>query len=202
MIRILFSLLWFCACHSYSVDLAAGTNFCTSIDAKVGSQLTGSFEVIVDGPKFVAVTLNGPPPSKVLHFESRYDKRQPDVPEEVFSEGSFAIDIELSGEYMMCLENNDASQMKTVAYNLRIDDAKKRKYIGLEAELHELHEGLELLRDHQSYMNQRERVHQEALEIINQKVVFWTIFETVVVVGVAYWQLRYISTFFETKRRM
>jgi len=51
-------------------------------------------------------------------------------------------------------------------------------------------------------MNQRERVHQEALEIINQKVVFWTVIEAVVVIGVAYWQLRYISTFFETKRRM
>ena len=136
---------WFAVCYSYSVDLLPSANFCTSIDAKVGSQLSGSFEVICDGPKDVAVTLNGPPPGKMLHFESRYDKQQPDTPEEVFSEGSYAVDIELEGEYVMCIENTHTNDKKTVAYNLRIDNTEEHKYIGLNAELHELHEGLELL---------------------------------------------------------
>jgi len=172
-------------------------------------QCTGSFEVISSDPKSIAVTVRGPKDAgNVLHFESRFrpEANFPDVPDHVYAEGSFAIDVEdISGEYTMCVENNhDSGEIQTVAFNFRTTtlEEKDYRYAGLDTELHELHEGLDLLRDHQSYMNQKERVHQDALEGINQKVIFWTVLEAVVVVLMAFWQIHYISTFFETKRKM
>lgn len=192
-----------CCTAAYTSTIEANDKYCVAADAIFGGQVTGSFEVISETAKPIVVTVNGPAPRYILHFESKFDALQAEIPDDVFAEGSFTIDIELEGEYTMCIANTE-SEEKIVAFNFRatpVED-KSYKYPGLEEELNELHEGLDLLRDHQSYMNQRERVHQETLESINQKVVFWTVLEAIVVIGVAMWQLRYISTFFEVKRRM
>jgi hypothetical protein len=195
--------------QAYSVSIPAGDSFCVVSDVVKDGQCTGSFEVISNEPKSIAVTVHGPTDGgHILHFESRFrpEANFPDAPDHVYAEGSFAIDVEdISGEYTMCIENNhDSGEIQTVAFNFRTttQEEKDYRYAGLDTELHELHEGLDLLRDHQSYMNQKERVHQEALEGINQKVVFWTVLEAVVVILMAFWQIHYISTFFETKRKM
>ena len=213
LVRLSFAFFCFAYfANAYSVSLMPQNKYCVYADAVTGGQCTGSFEVIsLDDPKAIAVVVHGPPNAegnRALHFESRHvpELSGPVVPDVAYSEGSFAIDIEGSaGEYRMCIENNSESgEVQTVAFNFRTTTAEEKnfKYTGLEQELHELAEGLDLLRDHQSYMNQRERVHQEALENINAKVVFWTVLEAVVVIVMAFWQIRYISTFFETKRKM
>ena len=51
-------------------------------------------------------------------------------------------------------------------------------------------------------MNQREDMHKSTLESINNKVLFWTILESVILIALAYLQIRYISQFFETKRKL
>jgi hypothetical protein len=62
--------------------------------------------------------------------------------------------------------------------------------------------GFEIFKDHQSYMNQREDIHKATLESINNKVLFWTILESIILVVMAYLQIRYIAQFFETKRKL
>ena len=66
----------------------------------------------------------------------------------------------------------------------------------------DLSEGLELLKDHQSYMNQREDVHKDTLDSINVKLLCWTVLESVILVSMALWQIVYIRSFFEIKRRI
>ena len=76
------------------------------------------------------------------------------------------------------------------------------KSLYLQSELADLKEGLELLKDHQSYMNQREDVHKATLESVNTKVLCWTVLEAVILVAMAMWQTLYIRSFFEIKRRL
>jgi hypothetical protein len=76
------------------------------------------------------------------------------------------------------------------------------EYAGLETEINDMKLGLELLKDHQSYMNQREDVHRATLDAINTKVLCWTILEAIILIGMAVWQISYISGFFETKRKL
>ena len=66
----------------------------------------------------------------------------------------------------------------------------------------ELREGLDMLKDHQSYMNQREDVHKDILDSINTKVLTWTFVEAFFLLAMALWQISYISNFFETKRKL
>lgn len=100
-------------------------------------------------------------------------------------------------------ENNDGIE-RLVAFNFRAVPQGEHDYefVGLQSELTDLSEGLELLKDHQSYMNQREDVHKDTLESINMKLICWTILEVTILISMALWQIMYIRSFFEIKRRI
>ena len=161
----------------------------------------------------VVIRVVGPPPKNELHFESRFreDMKEDDVIK-TLSEGAFSFDAELDGDYTICISNgnvdNDAEisdgLSRVVAFNFRMysEKGKDYEYTGLETELNQLKEGLNSLKDHQSYINQREDVHKATLDGINTKVLCWTILEAIILVGMAFWQISYITTFVETKRRL
>ena len=46
----------------------------------------------------------------------------------------------------------------------------------------------------------REEQHRSTVANTNSKVLWWTCFEAVILVGMACWQILYIRTFFEVKR--
>jgi hypothetical protein len=191
--------------NSYSIEVKSGTTDCFVVKTTAGVPITGSYEVIHPDPQFLGVTVRGP--KDYLHFE----KVAPffDVEDKGdASEGFFSFDAEIEGDYTMCISNGNEAQndgiSRIVAFNIRAVAVGEQDYqfVGLQSELADLKEGLDLLRDHQSYMNQREDMHKLALESINVKVICWTILEAVILIGMACWQISYIRSFFETKRRL
>ena len=202
---IILLLILIIKCLSYSVEIKPGTTECyTEVASKV-NPCSGSFEVIQGDPRGLEVTVYGPGPKHMLHFESKY------VPEEDkdLSEGTFSFDTSEIGDYTMCLKNGDGENndgiVRVVGFNFRIMNSiltSSYEYAGLETELNDMKLGLELLKDHQSYMNQREDLHRSTLDAINTKVLCWTILEAIILIGMAVWQISYISGFFETKRKL
>jgi|LauGreSuBDMM15SN_2_FD.fasta_scaffold167798_2 hypothetical protein len=191
--------------HSYSIEVESGDTHCFIVNAAAGIPCSGSFEVITPDPEPVVVRVTGP--KNKLHFESKY--KGDDLGEQNLSEGSFQFDADADGDYKMCISNGDRETggdgvLRTVAFNFRAvaNGQKDYEYAGLDSELAALRLGLDSLRDHQSYMNQRENVHKMTLESINTKVLCWTILEAVILIAMTVWQIYYISSFFETKRRL
>lgn len=191
--------------YPYSIEIDPEVTECFIIEVAKGLPCTGSFEVISIDPKPIVVTVNGPPPLNVLHFESKY-KSGIDS-DKILSEGSFSFDADEEGEHKMCISNgfdyNDGLS-RIIAFNFRTVNAGQSdyQYVGLESELNDLRQGLDQLKDHQSYMSQREDVHKSTLEGINTKVLCWTILEAIILIGMTFWQISYISGFFETKRKL
>jgi len=191
--------------QSYSIEVESGDTHCFIVNAAAGIPCSGSFEVITPDPEPVIVRVTGP--KNKLHFESKY--KGDDLGEQNLSEGSFQFDADADGDYKMCISNGDKETggdgvLRTVAFNFRAvaNGQKDYEYAGLDSELAALRLGLDSLRDHQSYMNQRENVHKMTLESINTKVLCWTILEAVILIAMTVWQIYYISSFFETKRRL
>lgn len=193
---------------SYSIDLASGETQCFFLKANVGDPITGSYEVIHSDPRPIHVQIFGP--DNYLHYEKKYIENNENNESnfEDLSEGYFSFDTELKGNYKLCISNSVDSIIKDkgsrlVAFNFRIIKIDKKDYeeIGLQSELVDLKEGLDLLKDHQSYMNQREDVHKNILESINTKVFLWTILEAAILITLAFWQISYIRSFFEIKRK-
>lgn len=205
--RIIFAALFFlqllCSIFSYSVQIKAGSSSCFIITANIGVPVTGSYEVIVPDSNYIYVTVKGP--NGYLHYQKDAEDSKD---KEDASEGFFSFDTEIDGDYTMCIGNGDDDNNdgipRLVAFNFRATPPGQQDYqfVGLQSELADLSEGLQLLKDHQSYMNQREDVHKETLDSINVKVLCWTILEAIILISMALWQIFYIRSFFETKRRL
>lgn len=190
--------------YGYSVEVKPGQASCFIVRAVVGVPITGTYEVIQPDPNFIKVKVKGP--KGFVHFEKKPEPGAED--KETDSEGFFSFDSDIEGDYEMCIHNgsilkNDGIP-RVVAFNFRAVPQGQQDYqfVGLQSELTDLSEGLELLKDHQSYMNQREDVHKAAVDSINMKVMCWTVLEAVILVAMSVWQILYIRSFFETKRRM
>ncbi|GMH75051.1 hypothetical protein TrST_g4989 [Triparma strigata] len=63
-------------------------------------------------------------------------------------------------------------------------------------------ESLKTMQDHQSYMRRRESDHRAVSEITNERVWKWTVAEAVVLVALSVYQIMYLRSFFETKKRL
>jgi hypothetical protein len=188
----------------YSIDIVPGATDCFMVKAALGVPITGSFEVIHPDADYIFVEVTGPKGD--LHYEKKPKPKEGE--EEDSSEGFFSFDAEVAGDYTMCISNGKESDNdgvpRLIAFNFRAaaEGETDYQFVGLQSELVDLKEGLDLLRDHQSYMNQREDVHKDTLESINVKVLTWTILETIILIAMALWQTLYIRSFFEIKRRM
>jgi hypothetical protein len=196
----------------YSIDVLAGDRHCFVVKAAAGVPITGSFEVIHPDANFITVSVTGP--KGFLHYEKVPKNRLKEgadagkEDEEDSSEGFFSFDAEIEGDHTMCLENGNElendGEPRLIAFNFRATPEGEQDYqfVGLQSEIADLKEGLELLKDHQSYMNQREDVHNDTLKSIHNKVLWWTVLEVVIVIALSIWQITYIRRFFETKRKM
>ena len=187
----------------YSVQVKSGAKSCFVVTTTIGVPITGSYEIIVPDPNYVYVSVVGP--NGFLHFEKKSSDKSD---KEDASEGFFSFDAEIDGDYTMCIANGDDNDNdgipRLIAFNFRAVAQGERDYqfAGLQSELQDLSEGLNFLKDHQSYMNLREDLHKGSLESINVKVLCWTILEAIILISMALWQIMYIRSFFETKRRL
>lgn len=193
--------------RSFSVDIVPGSTDCFMVKASAGAPITGSYEVIHPDADYIAVDVRGPKDD--LHYEKKPKaKTEESADAEDASEGFFSFDAEVAGDYTMCISNGSETDNdgvpRLIAFNFRAaaEGETDYQFVGLQSELTDLKEGLELLKDHQSYMNQREDVHKATLESVNTKVLCWTVLEAIILVAMVLWQTMYIRSFFEIKRRL
>ena len=195
------------AIAAYSVDVESKTKNCFIVHADKGTHCSGSFEILSEDSAPISVSVKGPPPVSEAYFDAKFFGEGGLDPKE--SEGSFSFKANYDGDHTMCILNglNGAhpdGKSRVVAFNFRCHSLgdESYEYAGLEADISELREGLDMLKDHQSYMNQREDVHKGILYSINTKVLAWTFLEAFILFAMALWQISYISNFFETKRKL
>lgn len=204
---LIFGIALIPSLQAFSVDIVPGSTDCFIVKASVGAPITGSFEVIHPDAEYISVDVMGPKDD--LHYEKKSkSKTEESTDPEEATEGFFSFDAEIAGDYTMCISNGSEKENdgvpRLVAFNFRAaaEGETDYQFVGLQSELTDLKEGLELLKDHQSYMNQREDVHKATLESVNTKVLCWTILEAIILVAMALWQTMYIRSFFEIKRRL
>lgn len=195
-------------CNALSVEIAPATQECFMVPAKIGSTISGSFEVLTPDPRPVQVIVIGPEPTRVTQYEMTYSGEGAVDP--ASSEGNFLFDAEADGEYTLCLRNGDENSadgiVRLIAFNFRSKDHMPGEHdyenIEMESELSDLINGLNFLRDHQHYMNERESIHRGTLDKIKYKFVIWSLVEYGLLVMISLWQIHSILVFFETKRKV
>jgi hypothetical protein len=194
---------------AYSVVVPSGASECFVVSAgAVGATCSGSFEVLDSDPTPVAVKLTGPEPLRTVYYETRFSG--PGAVDASSSEGNFLFSTEAKGDHTLCFNNGDETsndgKSRVIAFNFRIYNSllggSGGAVMAAENELADLVNGLNFLRDHQLYMNERETIHRDILSKIKWKFVSWSTLEYLLLVLVSLWQVRSILVLFETKRRM
>ncbi|CAG8943835.1 unnamed protein product [Penicillium salamii] len=108
------------------------------------------------------------------------------------------------GKYTYCFSNEGwTSNSKEVSFNVHgivyVPESEMSKD-PLETEVRKLTEVLSQVKDEQSYIVVRERVHRNTAESTNGRVKWWSMFQLMVVIAEGVFQVWWLKRFFEVKR--
>ncbi|EMD01314.1 hypothetical protein BAUCODRAFT_60789 [Baudoinia panamericana UAMH 10762] len=125
------------------------------------------------------------------------------VKETTVSSGDHSFEAQQDGKYTYCFSNeNWAANSKEVSFNVHgivYVPESEASQDPLEREVKQLNELLAQVKDEQSYIVVRERMHRNTAESTNSRVKWWSIFQLGVLLGEGIFQVWWLKRFFEVK---
>ncbi|EPZ36590.1 hypothetical protein ROZALSC1DRAFT_30800 [Rozella allomycis CSF55] len=198
-LQILFSLtLFIISISAFVTEVKARDKACFFETLKKGDKMGVNFQVEHGGNLDIDLKINGPF-DELIHAEYKQ-----------YAAG-FHFVAENDGKHTYCFFNEQASNGdKRVSFSvsgapyfgkLNPDkkDSKDDLLNPLDREIRELTHGLRTIKDEQMYIVARERAHRDTAESTNSRVLWWSIFQLGMLIGVCYWQIYYLKQFFEVK---
>ncbi|EDQ87488.1 uncharacterized protein MONBRDRAFT_27225 [Monosiga brevicollis MX1] len=128
------------------------------------------------------------------------------------AEGRFAFTSHEAGEHTICLHTNSTRwfSARTVRVTLQLlvgesaNDyqtiSKKESYSAIETRLFQLISQAKSLSSEQAYQRRREAEFRSISHSTNERVLYWSIAQALVLVLTALWQVRHLKSFFEAKK--
>merc|ERR1712029_496625 len=78
--------------------------------------------------------------------------------------------------------------------------ASKEKLTELQLRVRQLMDQVTQIQKEQNYQRLREERFRATSESTNSRVLYWSLVQTIVLLGMGFWQMRHLKTFFETKK--
>jgi len=132
---------------------------------------------------------------------------------EMKTKGKFAFTTQVQGEHRICIKTNSTGgwfSSKAVKMRLDIesgskaadygDIAKSEHLSSLEVQVRVLNDRVRDVRSLQSYMRGREAVFRNTSESTNSRVMWWSVLQVLVLIGVSLWQITHLKSFFKAKK--
>mmetsp|Transcript_21470 Transcript_21470/g.33872 ORF Transcript_21470/g.33872 Transcript_21470/m.33872 type:complete len:214 (-) Transcript_21470:149-790(-) len=203
-LAVAFQLFWF-QVVGFSINVRPGERECFMLDAKAGDVIAGNFEVLSEVPPDpVTISVTDSSPQRTVLFEASGEE-----------EGVFQFEATAHSPFVLCLQNgakkeaDKSERLIGFAFRVASTSAAEGDEAGLVEhfaatldDLDELVEYAATIQNHQEYMRQREEMHRDVVESTCDRVLYWTVAEAVVLLGLAVWQVTYIRQFFEVKRAL
>lgn len=124
------------------------------------------------------------------------------------TQDSFTFIALESGTHSFCFDNT-ISQVtsKMVSFNIHVgnslathDVAKEEHLSPVENSVVTFSSNVHLVKDFLQYYKTRERASRNTNESTNSRVLWWSILETVILVGISIWKIYSLRSFFDKKR--
>lgn len=127
------------------------------------------------------------------------------------TEGKYDFRAAQSGQYRFCFSNGHSSSAdKRLSVDVTVGDAVDTGFAHatedgdplspLEESVLALSQGVQDVKDDQEYMLMRDIAHKSVTDATNRRVLLWFVFELVLILSLAFWQVFYVRRFFEIKR--
>jgi len=181
---------------SHNIQMGAHSRECFHEQLHKGDQMTVSFQV---GDREFGGSGN-----LEVDFWVQDPSNRNIVHERAVSSGDHSFEAAADGKYVYCFSNEHwSATSKEVSFNVHgivyVPEADITTD-PLENEVRKLSELLNQVKDEQSYIVVRERVHRNTAESTNGRVKWWSIFQLGVLIGEGVFQVWWLKRFFEVKR--
>ena len=186
-------LLLFPLAIGFGFTVAAGEKECFHEHASASDHVQGQWNVKPPATGF-AVKVTSPTGDLVYSEE--------------LQQGSFDYYATAEGAYMICFSNGKASQAPAqVTAKITVGDppdliqlAKTEHLSPIEERIKNLHESMNAVRDLQDQMREQDEQQSKMTRSTRSWLLYFTLIEAIVLVGVTAWQNLYLKSFFEVKR--
>ncbi|TRY76705.1 hypothetical protein TCAL_00151 [Tigriopus californicus] len=164
------------------------------------TMVTGNYKVQLYDPR-----TNGFAPSSPgigMHVEIRDPDDKIILSKVYSSEGKWTFTSHTPGEHVICLYSNSTkwfsgTQLHAIDY---ANVAQKEKLSELQLRVRQLLDQVEQITKEQNYQRYREERFRQTSESTNQRVLWWSLGQTCILVVMGAWQMRHLKSFFEAKK--
>lgn len=179
---------------AYITTLDAHSEECFFENAVAGTKLGFVFEVMEGGFLDIDVTIYDPQ-NAIIHQEPRA------------SSGKYTIEANQNGAYKYCFSNKMSSVTpKLVMFSIetakqvesRVSHAQESDKLNVM--VRDLTNSVVSAKHELEYLTVRDKIHRDINESTNSRVVAWSFFEFIVLLGVSICQVYYLKRFFEVRR--
>ncbi|GLV41749.1 eclair [Carabus blaptoides fortunei] len=128
------------------------------------------------------------------------------------SEGRMSFTSATPGEHVICMYSNSTawfsgSQLR-VHLDIQVgehainygDVVQKEKLSELQLRIRQLLDQVEQITKEQNYQRYREERFRQTSESTNQRVLWWSIAQTIILLAMGAWQMKHLKSFFEAKK--
>jgi len=130
------------------------------------------------------------------------------------SEGRFTFTSHTPGEHHICLHTNSTRWSLFAGGRLRVhleilvgehandyaQIAAKDKLTELQLRMRQLLDQVDQITKEQAYQRYREERFRSTSESTNQRVLWWALLQTLVLLATGFWQMKHLKGFFEAKK--
>ncbi|RXM93462.1 Transmembrane emp24 domain-containing protein 4 [Acipenser ruthenus] len=153
-------------------------------------------------------------PGLGMHVEVKDPDTKVVLSRQYGAEGRFTFTSHTPGEHQICLHSNSSKMALFTGGKLRVhldiqvgehtnnypEIAAKDKLTELQLRVRQLLDQVEQIQKEQNYQRYREERFRMTSESTNQRVLWWSITQTVILLITGIWQMRHLKRFFEAKK--
>uniref|UniRef100_A0AC11E5M2 Transmembrane p24 trafficking protein 4 n=1 Tax=Ovis aries TaxID=9940 RepID=A0AC11E5M2_SHEEP len=153
-------------------------------------------------------------PGLGMHVEVKDPEGKVVLSRQYGSEGRFTFTSHTPGDHQICLHSNSTRMALFAGGRLRVhldiqvgehannypEIAAKDKLTELQLRARQLLDQVEQIQKEQDYQRYREERFRLISESTNQRVLWWSIAQTVILILTGIWQMRHLKSFFEAKK--
>lgn len=207
---VLIISLWIVGTSALYFHIAETERKCFMEEIPDETMVIGNYKVQLHDPRTGGFMPPGP--AIGMHVEVR-DPEDNVILSKVYSaEGRFTFTSHTPGEHVICLFSNTTKWFSGTQLRVHLDIqvgehaidyqnvAQKEKLTELQLRVRQLLDQVDQITKEQNYQRYREERFRQTSESTNQRVLWWSITQTVILLLMGLWQMRHLKSFFEAKK--
>ncbi|CAH0490265.1 unnamed protein product [Peronospora farinosa] len=201
LLRLLLFILSVVSLNAVQFDIRRHDEKCLSDEVAQGSLVVVHYDVIGGqrGQSGVWLTITDPLHS-LLKQDNNIDTSSDDT-------HKFSFTANAGGNYAVCFSNNNDKPVRVMLdfkHGVEAKDytevAKREHLMPVEKELRKMEDTVDEIHREMLYMREREAMMRNTNESTNARVLWFSFFSIVVLLGMGIWQVLYLKKFFKSKK--